>query len=191
LPESSVRSGQLCCVMAACWWYRVVIHRVIGPQEVEVFYTDYGNLEIVQKSCLRFLRQRYLKLPAQAIPCSLARVQPVEGRWSSAATLLFKELCGSSMLVGIVDEYISGILHLFLCDTSTRQDVYFHHVLRDRGHADICRENLPSQEFMELNPLALYVQPRGEQRDAELVEPELGLQQESLGADSETRSSKV
>ncbi|NXF50837.1 TDRD5 protein, partial [Oceanites oceanicus] len=191
MPESSVQPGQLCCVTVSKWWYRVIIHRVINDQEVEVFYPDYGNLEIVRKSWLRFLKWCYLKLPAQAIPCSLAWVKPMEGTWSNAATLLFKKLCGSKLLVGIVDEYVNGILHLFLCDTSTEEDVYFHCVLRDGGCADICGENIPSQGFKELNPSALYIQPSGKQENAELVEPDLHLQQESLDADSETASSKL
>ncbi|NXE75295.1 TDRD5 protein, partial [Cochlearius cochlearius] len=191
MPESSVQPGQLCCVTVSKWWYRVIIHRVINDQEVEVFYPDYGNLEIVRKSWLRFLKWCYLKLPAQAIPCSLAWVKPVEGTWSNAATLLFKKLCGSKLLVGIVDEYVNGILHLFLCDTSTEEDVYFHCVLRDGGYADVCGENVPSQGFKELNPSALYVQPSGKQENAELLEPDLRLQQESLDADSETASSKL
>ncbi|NWT36384.1 TDRD5 protein, partial [Chroicocephalus maculipennis] len=191
MPESSVQPGQLCCVMVSKWWYRVIIHRVINDQEVEVFYPDYGNLEIVRKSCLRFLKWCYLKLPAQAIPCSLAWVKPVEDAWSNAATLLFKKLCGSKLLVGIVDEYVNGILHLFLCDTSTEEDVYFHCVLRDEGCADVCGENVPSQGFEELNPSALYVQPSEKQENAELVEPDLCLQQESLDADGEAARSKL
>ncbi|NWU12892.1 TDRD5 protein, partial [Cephalopterus ornatus] len=191
MPDSAVRPGQLCCAMVSKWWYRVIIHRVISDQEVEVFYADYGHLQIVQKSWLRFLKWHYLKLPAQAIPCSLAWVKPVEGTWSPAATLLFKNLCRIKELVGIVDEYVDGVLHLFLCDTSTKKDVYFHSVLRDMGYADVCGENIPSQEFKELNPLALYVQPSGKQETAELVEPDLCLQQESLVADSETTASKL
>ncbi|NWU78390.1 TDRD5 protein, partial [Onychorhynchus coronatus] len=191
MPDSAMRPGQLCCVMVSKWWYRVIIHRVISDQEVEVFYADYGHLQIVQKSWLRFLKWHYLKLPAQAIPCSLAWVKPVEGTWSPAATLLFKNLCRFKELVGIVDEYVDGVLHLFLCDTSTKEDVYFHSVLRDMGYADVCGENIPSQEFKELNPFALYVQPSGKQETAELVEPDLCLQQESLVADSETTASKV
>ncbi|NXW44020.1 TDRD5 protein, partial [Nyctiprogne leucopyga] len=191
IPESSVRPGQLCCVTVSKWWYRVVIHRVINDQEVEVFYPDYGNLEIVRKSWLRFLKWCYLKLPAQAIPCSLAWVKPVEGTWSNAATLLFKKLCGSKLLVGIVDEYVDGVLHLFLCDTSTKEDVYFHCVLRDGGCAEVCGENIPSQGFKELNPSALYVQHTGNEENAELVEPDLHLQQESIDADSKTASSKL
>ncbi|NXR01918.1 TDRD5 protein, partial [Sagittarius serpentarius] len=191
MPESSVQPGRLCCVTVSKWWYRVIIHRVISDQEVEVFYPDYGNLEIVRKSWLRFLKWCYLKLPAQAIPCSLAWVKPVEGMWSSAATLLFKKMCASKLLVGIVDEYVNGILHLFLCDTSTKEDVYFHCILRDGGCADVCGENIPSQGFMELNPSALYIQPSGKQENAELVEPDLCLQQKPLDADSETATSKL
>lgn len=56
MPESSVQPGQLCCVMISKWWYRVVIHRVVSEQEVEVFYPDYGNVGIVRKSWLRFLK---------------------------------------------------------------------------------------------------------------------------------------
>ncbi|NWT58726.1 TDRD5 protein, partial [Erythrocercus mccallii] len=191
MPESAVRPGQLCCVMVSKWWYRVIIHRVISDQEVEVFCADYGRLQIVQKSSLRFLKWHYLKLPAQAIPCSLAWVKPVKGTWSSAAILLFKHLCCFKELVGIVDEYVDGVLYLFLCDTSTKQDVYFHSVLRDMGYADVCEENIPSQEFEELNPSALYVQPSGRQGNAEVVEPDLHLQQESRDAGSETATLKL
>uniref|UniRef100_A0A672TXX6 Tudor domain-containing protein 5 n=1 Tax=Strigops habroptila TaxID=2489341 RepID=A0A672TXX6_STRHB len=145
MPESSVQPGQLCCVTISKWWYRVIIHRVINDKDVEVFYPDYGNLEIVRKSWLRFLKWCFLKLPAQAIPCSLAWVKPMEDTWSNAATLLFKNLCSSKLLVGIVDEYVNGVLHLFLCDTSTKEDVYFHCVLKDKGYADICGENIPSE----------------------------------------------
>ncbi|NWV82714.1 TDRD5 protein, partial [Dasyornis broadbenti] len=191
MPESAVRPGQLCCAMVSKWWYRVIIHRVINDQEVEVFYADYGHLQIVQKSWLRFLKWPYVKLPAQAIPCSLAWVKPVEGTWSTAAILLFKQLCSFKELVGIVDEYVNGVLYLFLCDTSTKEDVYFHSVLRDMGYADICGENVPSQEFEELNPSALYVKPSGKQENAEVVKPDLRLQQESQDADSETEALKL
>ncbi|KAM9378970.1 tudor domain-containing protein 5 [Phaethornis superciliosus] len=191
MPESSIQPGQLCCVTVLKWWYRVIIHRVLSDQEVEVFYADYGNLEIVRKSSLRFLKWCYLKLPAQAIPCSLAWVKPVEDTWSSTATLLFKKLCGSKLLVGIVDEYVNGILHLFLCDTSTEKDVYFHSVLRDEECAEVCGENVPSQGFKELNPSALYLQPSGKEEDAELVEPDLSLQLESLDVDNEIARLKL
>ncbi|XP_074858975.1 tudor domain-containing protein 5 [Carettochelys insculpta] len=161
MPEPLVQPGHLCCVKISedKWWYRVIIHRVLSEEEVEVFCADFGNLRIVQKSCLRFLKCCYSKLPAQAIPCSLARVKPIKGHWTANAILRFWKLCALKPQVGVVDEYVNGILHLFLCDTTSEEDVYVHQVLRAEGHAVICRENIPSKGFMELNPSALYLQP--------------------------------
>uniref|UniRef100_A0A8D1KD01 Tudor domain-containing protein 5 n=1 Tax=Sus scrofa TaxID=9823 RepID=A0A8D1KD01_PIG len=158
MPEYFIRPGHLCCVRISedKWWYRVIVHRILGKQEVEVFYPDFGNIGTVQKSSLRFLKFCYTKLPAQAIPCSLAWVRPVEEHWTSKAILHFQKLCGLKPLVGVVDEYVDGILNIFLCDTSSNEDVYFHHVLRTEGHAIVCRENVPSKGFRDLNPLALY-----------------------------------
>ncbi|XP_069718357.1 tudor domain-containing protein 5-like [Phaenicophaeus curvirostris] len=192
MPESSVRPGQLCCVTVSKWWYRVIIHRVINDQEAEVFYADYGNLGIVRRFWV-FLRCRrcYLKLPAEAIPCSLAWVKPVGGSRSNDAILLFKKLCDSKLLVGVVDEYVNGICHLFLCDAATKDDIYFHAVLSSRGCADICGKKVPSQGFEEVNPSALYLEPSRKQENAEPVEPHLRLQQESLNVNSDIASSKL
>ncbi|XP_031241484.1 tudor domain-containing protein 5 isoform X4 [Mastomys coucha] len=158
MPEYFIQPGHLCCVRISedKWWYRVIIHRILGKKEVEVFYPDFGNIGTVQKSSLRFLKCCYTKLPAQAIPCSLAWVRPAEEHWTSRAILHFQKLCGLKPLVGVVDEYIDGILNIFLCDTSSNEDVYFHHVLRTEGHAIVCRENAPSKGFRDLNPPALY-----------------------------------
>ncbi|XP_020141059.2 tudor domain-containing protein 5 isoform X1 [Microcebus murinus] len=172
MPEYFIQPGHLCCVRISedKWWYRVIIHRVLGKQEVEVFYPDFGNTGTVQKSSLRFLKCCYTKLPAQAIPCSLAWVRPIEEHWTCRAILQFQKLCGLKPLVGVVDEYVDGILNIFLCDTSSNEDIYFHHVLRTEGHAIVCRENVPSKGFRELNPLALYTKSSGGPEDVVLTE---------------------
>lgn len=58
MPEYFIQPGHLCCVRISedKWWYRVIIHRIIGKKEVEVFYPDFGNIGTVQKSALRFLK---------------------------------------------------------------------------------------------------------------------------------------
>ncbi|KAM9128818.1 tudor domain-containing protein 5 [Pangshura tecta] len=161
MPEALVQPGHLCCVRISedKWWYRVIVHRVLSEQEVEVFFPDFGNLRTVQKSCLRFLKCCYSKLPAQAIPCSLAWVKPIKGHWTTNAILQFWKLCNLKPLVGVVDEYVNSILHLFLCDTTADEDTYIHQVLRAEGHAVICRENVPSKGFIEQNLSELYLQP--------------------------------
>ncbi|XP_061490220.1 tudor domain-containing protein 5 isoform X2 [Rhineura floridana] len=182
IPEASIHPGHLCCVRNSedKWWYRVVIHQVLNYQEVEVFYPDFGNTGIAQKSSLRFLKYCYAKLPAQAIPCSLAWVKPTEGDWTLNAILEFQRLCGLKLLVGVVDEYIDGILYLFLCDTSSDEDVYLHNILRLEGHALICRENIPSKDLRELNLSTLYIKPSLEQQAGLTKADTTLLQQESL-----------
>ncbi|KAL6035015.1 hypothetical protein STEG23_015934, partial [Scotinomys teguina] len=192
MPEYFIQPGHLCCVKISedKWWYRVIIHRILGKKEVEVFYPDFGNIGTVQKSSLRFLKCCYTKLPAQAIPCSLAWVRPAEEHWTSRAILHFQKLCGLKPLVGVVDEYIDGILNIFLCDTSSNEDVYFHHVLRTEGHAIVCRENAPSKGFSDLNPLALYTNSSGAAGDAVLTELGRPSQQHCFHEDRETQQSK-
>nr|XP_020839983.1 tudor domain-containing protein 5 isoform X2 [Phascolarctos cinereus] len=190
MPESFIQPGHLCCVRISedKWWYRVIIHQVLGKQEVEVFYPDFGNLGTVQKSSLRFLKCCYIKLPAQAIPCSLAWVRPIEEHWSPQAILQFQKLCGLKPLVGVVDEYVDGVLNLFLCDTSSNEDIYFHHVLRAEGHAIVCRENAPSKGFRELNPLALYTKCSPRPEEPGLTEVELPSHQHYFNEDREITS---
>ncbi|XP_028616631.1 tudor domain-containing protein 5 isoform X1 [Grammomys surdaster] len=188
MPEYFIQPGHLCCVRISedKWWYRVIIHRILGKKEVEVFYPDFGNIGTVQKSSLRFLKCCYTKLPAQAIPCSLAWVKPAEEHWTSRAILHFQKLCGLKPLVGVVDEYIDGILNIFLCDTSSNEDVYFHHVLRTEGHAIVCRENAPSKGFRDLNPPALYTNSSSAPGDMVLTELGHPGQQHCLNEDRET-----
>ncbi|XP_072854270.2 tudor domain-containing protein 5 isoform X1 [Pogona vitticeps] len=165
IPEDLIQPGHLCCIRSSedAWWYRVIVHQVLSDQEVEVFYPDFGNMEKVQKSSLRFLKSSYAKLPAQAIPCSLAWVKPRKDDWTISALHEFQRLCGLKLLVGVVDEYRDGILYLFLCDTSSDEDIYLHNVLRLEGHAVVCKENIPSNGFSKLNPYALYIKPSPKQ----------------------------
>ncbi|XP_036761815.2 tudor domain-containing protein 5 isoform X1 [Manis pentadactyla] len=187
MPEYFIQPGHLCCVRISedKWWYRVIIHRVLGKQEVEVFYPDFGNIGTVPKTSLRFLKCCYTKLPAQAIPCSLAWVRPVEEHWTPRAILQFQKLCGLKPLVGVVDEYVDGILNIFLCDTSSNEDIYFHHVLRTEGHAIVCRENVPSKGFRELNPLALYTNSAGPEDITVLTELGYPFKQHYFNEDQE------
>ncbi|KAK9403889.1 tudor domain-containing protein 5 [Crotalus adamanteus] len=181
MPEAFIRPGQLCCVKNSKdkWWYRVIIHRLLNDQEVEVFYPDFGNITVAQKSSLRFLKHCYAKLPAQVIPCCLAWLKPKEGDWSVSAIKEFRRLCELKLLVGLVDEYINDVLYLFLCDTSSEEDVYLHNVLKLEGHALICRENIPSKGFRELNPFTLYMKPNPNQL-ADFTEADTSLLQQDF-----------
>ncbi|KAK3533470.1 hypothetical protein QTP70_023467, partial [Hemibagrus guttatus] len=157
LPDAYVRPGQVCCVAPGdMWFYRVVIHRLLSATEVEVYYADFGDLNVVSRNGLKFLKSCYAELPAQAVPSVLVGVRPVKNMWSKEATSLFQKLCYDRTLVAAVHSYQHDFLLLFLCDTHTEEDLYIHSKLQAEGHAVACASNnmLVLQQF---SPLTLYL----------------------------------
>nr|XP_033772777.1 tudor domain-containing protein 5 isoform X2 [Geotrypetes seraphini] len=165
IPCGWIRPGRLCCLKRPqdVWWYRVIVHKILSEEEVTVYYPDFGNMAAVKVSWLRFLKSCYSKLPAQAIPSALAWVRPVEARWTVSAINLFRMLCAVRPLVGVVYKYINHVLYLFLCDTSTGEDIYLHRVLKAKNHAVKQTDHISFRAFQELNPSVLYLKPAPEQ----------------------------
>ncbi|MBN3307301.1 TDRD5 protein, partial [Amia calva] len=158
LPGFFVRVGQVCCVAPrGMWMYRVVIHRVVSDLTVEVYYVDFGDVSCVERSRLKFLKSCYSKLPAQAVPSTLTWIKPFQSTWSEAAIKHFQKLCCERPLVAVILKYVKGVLHLFLCDTYTEEDVYIHNVLQILGYAVPCSIRDIAEVVAKLSFFCLFV----------------------------------
>ena len=74
-------------------FYRATI---LGARDlkVEVFYCDFGNTELVQRSDLYEVTNTLAAPPAQAIKCKLRGVKPVEEAWTEENVTVFDNLVG-------------------------------------------------------------------------------------------------
>lgn len=180
VPDKYVTVGEIFAlrVDGDVWWYRVIVHAVISSEEVQVFYPDFGTLATVKRCWLRFLKSCYMRLPAQAVPSALAFLKPVGDQWSVEAIKMFQNQCARGPLVAVVLQYVLDQMCLFLCDTSTDEDVYLHQVLIDRGLACLAEE---PKFYKTCNPFVRYLIQPSEQPQ-EVSEDPTG--QESYTAES-------
>ncbi|XP_041912087.1 tudor domain-containing protein 5 [Alosa sapidissima] len=158
LLDGYVRPGQVCCVAPRdIWFYRVVILQVLDSQQVEVYYTDFGDVNTVDRDRLCFLKACYATLPAQAVPSSLSGIKPVGVCWTANAIGCFQKLCCDRLLVAAIDRYRGGFMQVYLCDTHTHEDLYVHSILQTEGHAVSCSKADYLETSCKSNPVSMYL----------------------------------
>ena len=66
-------------------WYRA---RIVGVANstVDLLFLDFGDRATVDVTTVKTLRLQYYRLPVQAIPCQIARLQPTGQRSRKPAT---------------------------------------------------------------------------------------------------------
>ncbi|XP_075551850.1 tudor domain-containing protein qin isoform X1 [Dermacentor variabilis] len=80
-------------------WYRGRVVSLHGKSHVVVSYVDYGNQERVPVVWVRRIPDKYMHLPIQAIPVTLADVAPAVGAWSDEASKRLSKLTLSKHLL--------------------------------------------------------------------------------------------
>lgn len=101
-------------------FYRATVTE-LNETQVTVFFVDYGNIEVVDKSAIRTLPLEFKKIPQLAQKCSLAGVRPKNGKWSKSALDFFtqtvtnkvlnvhvKEKCSEGYVVQLTDSKAQG-----------------------------------------------------------------------------------
>jgi len=89
---------------------------------VELLFVDYGNMEVVPATNLRYLTPALAAHPAQCVQCSMYGIEPAGGDrdWSKEACLAFARLVEDQKLTVTPRTVYGGsrsLVCLFLCDS--------------------------------------------------------------------------
>ncbi|XP_069559145.1 tudor domain-containing 6 [Brachyistius frenatus] len=105
-------------------FYRATVAEVEETQ-LKVFFVDYGNTEVVDRSNIRTLPAELKKLPRLALKCTLAGVKPKDGRWSQSASELFiNTVTDKELNVHVTAKYEDGyVVQLTDREAQGEQDV--------------------------------------------------------------------
>jgi Tudor domain len=137
---TALTTGQACCARYSEdeRWYRAVTEQVQkGSGGIRVRFVDYGNEENVSEDAVKQIKAAYMKLPAQAIECSMDEVIAPAGnetRWSPKASAKFEELFGDEAFeVRILCRNASGSVHYVNIDSVAGQMVSLGLAVRPRS----------------------------------------------------------
>lgn len=140
MPKHYIISGMVC---AAIWpgdgrWHRIRISSVPSGDSIVAFFVDYGTKERISSDNLRFIKKKFMELPAQAIRSHLCRLKPSHGdQWDTAAKDFILASFGMQPLMACLTQApVSGdSLPLVLCDVSGDNDIFLNDILVSKDYA--------------------------------------------------------
>lgn len=100
-------------------WYRVRVLREVNPTTVEVIHVDYGTVDNIPKTELRFLKVEFCNLPCQAIHCCLTGYNELDSISPEVTNAFLKIINISKEVLVMVDDHFilskqCQILHVTL-----------------------------------------------------------------------------
>uniref|UniRef100_A0A131Z7H3 Tudor domain-containing protein 1/4/6/7 n=1 Tax=Rhipicephalus appendiculatus TaxID=34631 RepID=A0A131Z7H3_RHIAP len=142
LPEPLLRKGHYYAGYHSDQiWYRVLVQKVQGPLVASVYFVDYGRYGMMLPTELQPLWKQFRRLPVQAVHASLARVAPLQKKWTPKECITFREIVNGKVFVARVlstspdtQTGIDGAEHLVmdLVDTAHEGDIYIEQVFAQR-----------------------------------------------------------
>lgn len=156
IKTDHIKSGIICM---ALWpidhhWYRAKVLSVPAQNKAKVFYVDYGTIQIIPQTMLRYIRKDFVDLPTQAIKACLAFVYPLSNKnlWSPRTKERILQLSQNIPLMAKVENIIDGMLSVVLCDTNGDTDIFINDILLNEGLAR-------AEPFVPASPSAPAPQP--------------------------------
>ncbi|XP_074838133.1 RING finger protein 17 [Carettochelys insculpta] len=101
-------------------WYRAQVTALLGHQEVEVKYVDFGNTAKITLKDMRKIKDEFLSPPEKAIRSKLAHIEPCKGtnEWSKQAMERFEEMTQDKfMLCSVISISQDNVLSIELFDS--------------------------------------------------------------------------
>jgi len=139
-------------------WYRAEVKTIEAndcnenESQLDLYYVDYGDCNYFKTNDIYQLRTDFLKLPFQAIECTLANLKPNEGEeWSEKAIEMFEELSHVAQWRPLMAKVVScdqktrgqregsPVPSVRLFDTSGTEDININEELVKHGYA-VCDE---------------------------------------------------
>ncbi|KAI0215243.1 ATP-dependent RNA helicase TDRD9 [Lamellibrachia satsuma] len=168
LPRESVSVGSLCLAPyedETREYYRARIEnldRERNPTRVQLFYPDYGNVDMANVKDLRVLERDFQHLDFQAFECELCGVKPSaikcpNARWTEEAKQRFVRLTVNNNLFAKVYSIVHDVIRVDLYEKlPSTQDLHINQELIALCYADKADESLISKrDHVQREELAL------------------------------------
>ena len=140
-------------------WYRVFIIQVLADGNVEVYYVDYGNREILPPSRLRPLVPQFASYKFQGLRSALGGVVPSDGEhWPREACELFGK--NVPLFQPLLVKLVSKQLCRLLVDIVSIDESFISQVLANQGLAKIKSEPQRTGPYSEKDPHVVLTQSR-------------------------------
>ncbi|PNF34127.1 hypothetical protein B7P43_G01154 [Cryptotermes secundus] len=136
-------------------WYRAKIIALPGKRMVEVFYVDYGNQELVAWNQIRRLQPRFLRIPAQAVHCSMSDIIPSEQHWTPAVKEYLMKVTAKKILCLYVDVVQKHQLKVTLYESQANVDVCINALVVREGYGTSVGVSSSFVEYHKLDGVPL------------------------------------
>ncbi|XP_028331268.1 tudor domain-containing protein 1 isoform X2 [Gouania willdenowi] len=129
--------GTVCCAQFTedKQWYRAKVLAYSSKDRVCVGYIDFGNSEEVDLGYLFPITSSLLALPAQAMPCGLAGVQPFGQTWTNDCLLAMQQRVSNRILLIKIQGEDEGKALVMMVDESSDPQADVAELLISAGYA--------------------------------------------------------